>query len=58
MSALLTTGALLVGVPASTGPLQALGIIEGDDPATGTPAGGGVEASESHASVVRWKSVV
>ena len=58
MSALLTTGALLVGVPASTGPLQALGIIEADDPNTGTPVGGGVEASESHASVVRFRREV
>ena len=58
MSALLTTGAMLVGVPASTGPLQALGIIEGDDLATATPATGGVEASESHASVVRFRRQV
>lgn len=58
MSALLTTGALLVGVPASTGPLQALGIIEGDDSGTGRPAAGGVEASESHASVVRFRREV
>ncbi|MGH2779061.1 MAG: transglycosylase family protein [Actinomycetota bacterium] len=55
---LLTVGALLVGVPASTGPLQALGLIEGNVPNTGRPAGEGVEASESHASIVRFRREV
>ena len=58
MSVLLTAGALLVGVPASTGPLQALGLIEGNVPETGRPAGEGVEASESHASIVRFRREV
>ncbi|MGH2825958.1 MAG: transglycosylase family protein [Actinomycetota bacterium] len=58
MSVLLTVGALLVGVPASTGPLQALGIIEGDVADAGRPAGEGVEASESHASIVRFRREV
>lgn len=58
MSVLLTTGALLVGVPASTGPLQALGIIEGDLPANGRPTGTEVEASESHVSIVRFRREV
>jgi soluble lytic murein transglycosylase-like protein len=51
-------GALLVGVPASTGPLQALGIIEGDFAEAGRPAGEGVEASESQASIVRFRREV
>jgi len=58
MSVLLTAGALLVGVPAGTGQLQALGIIEGDVSDAGRPTSAGVEASESHASIVRFRREV
>ena len=54
ISALVTAGAVLVGVPASTAPLEALGLVGGRDGDSRTPARA-VEASESHAAVMRFR---
>lgn len=58
VSVLATAASLLIGIPAGMGPLNALGVFEADSPPTETKPGKGVEASDSHASIVRFRREV
>lgn len=58
ITALLTVASVAVGVPVVTGPLEALGLVDADGPgaeAATTKPGAGPEASESHASIVKFR---
>ncbi len=55
VSVLATATSLLIGIPAGLGPLNALGVFGADSPPTETKPGKGVEASDSHASIVRFR---
>ncbi|MGH2751545.1 MAG: transglycosylase family protein [Actinomycetota bacterium] len=61
VTVLATAASLLVGIPAGVGPLQALGLVGDDAPAGGGEASkpaGGIEASESHAAIVKFRREV
>jgi hypothetical protein len=58
VSVLATAASLLIGVPAGMGPLNALGVFRTDSPPTETKPAKGVEASDSHASIVRFRREV
>jgi len=58
ITAVLTVASVAVGVPVVTGPLEALGLVDADGPdaeAATTKPGAGPEASESHASIVKFR---
>ena len=58
VSVLATTASLLIGIPAGMGPLNALSVFGGDLPPTERKPAKGVEASDSHASIVRFRREV
>ncbi|MGH2776956.1 MAG: transglycosylase family protein [Actinomycetota bacterium] len=58
VSLLATTASLLIGIPAGVGPLNALGVFGADAQSTETKPAKGMEASDSHASIVRFRREV
>ena len=58
VSVLGTAASLLIGIPAGMGPLNALGMFGAESPSTETKPAKGVEASDSHASIVRFRREV
>ena len=58
VSLLATVVSLLVGIPASVGPMSALGFFDSDAPSPDPRPAKGVEASESHASIVKFRREV
>ena len=55
---LATIVSLLIGIPAGTGPMNSLGFFGSDAPSPDTTPAEGVEASESHAAIVKFRRKV
>lgn len=58
VSVLATAASVLIGIPAGMGPLNTLGVFGADSPPTEMKPAKGVEASDSHASIVRFRREV